>query len=201
MTETADKTADTRTRIDALVGELVDNGDLDSLVHLARLVGAAQDALTDDMVGRLAGLAGDSLDMLDRVNRSGVIRALPAIAAMVDNGDLERITHLARLLGSAEDALTDDMIGRLAGLAADGLALADRVTRSPAVPRLLALLERDEVLDGVAALLEGLGAARAELRATPSAGGGLGEILRLARDPQTQEALRFMNALAGHLKR
>ncbi|AOV15748.1 hypothetical protein BJI67_00555 [Acidihalobacter aeolianus] len=201
MTETADKTADTRTRIDALVGELVDNGDLDSLVHLARLVGAAQDALTDDMVGRLAGIAGDGLDMLDRVNRSGVIRALPAIAAMVDNGDLERITHLARLLGSAEDALTDDMIGRLAGLAADGLALADRVTRSPAVPHLLALLERDGVLDTLATLLEGLGAARAELRSAPPSSGGLGEMLRVARDPQTLDALRLMTGLASQLRK
>lgn len=201
MTETADKTADTRTRIDALVGELVDNGDLDSLVHLARLVGAAQDALTDDMVGRLAGLAGDSLDMLDRVNRSGVIRALPAIAAMVDNGDLDRLSHLARLLGSAEDALTDDMIGRLAGLAADGLALADRVTRSPAVPRLLALLERDEVLDTLVTLLEGIGAARAELRSAQPSTGGLGEMLRVARDPQTLDALRLMTGLVSQLRK
>ncbi|AOU99352.1 hypothetical protein BI364_16710 [Acidihalobacter yilgarnensis] len=199
MTETADKTANTRVRVEALIGELVDNGDLDSLVHLARLVGAAQDALTDDMVGRLAGLAGDSLDMLDRVNRSGVIRALPAIAAMVDNGDLERITHLARLLGSAEDALTDDMIGRLAGLAGDGLALLDRITRSDGIPRLLGLIERVEVQDALAALLEALATSRSEQREPTS--GGLGEMLRLARDPQTHEALRFMVNLTGHLNK
>lgn len=199
MTETADKTANTRVRVEALIGELVDNGDLDSLVHLARLVGAAQDALTDDMVGRLAGLAGDSLDMLDRVNRSGVIRALPAIAAMVDNGDLERITHLARLLGSAEDALTDDMIGRLAGLAGDGLALLDRITRSDGIPRLLGLIERVEVQDALAALLEALATSRSEQREPTS--GGLGEMLRLARDPQTHEALHFMVNLTGHLNK
>ncbi len=88
----------------ALVEELVANGDLDNLVHLARLIGSAQDALTDDMVNRLAATAAGGLDLLDRANRSGVARALPAIAELVDNGDLDRLVELARLVGSAQDA-------------------------------------------------------------------------------------------------
>lgn len=199
MTETADKTTDTRVRAETLVTELVDNGDLDSLVHLARLVGAAQDALTDDMVGRLAGLAGDSLDMLDRVNRSGIARALPAIAQMIDNGDLDRLTHLARLLGSAEDALTDDMIGRLARLAGDGLSLIDRIVRSEGILHLLALLERSEIQETLEALLKSLATGRELLSKEPPSPGGLGEMLRLARDPQTQNALRLMTHLISHL--
>ncbi|MBU2808883.1 hypothetical protein HF285_11590, partial [Acidithiobacillus ferrooxidans F221] len=74
------------------------------IVHLARLVGAAQDSMSDEMVGRMAGLASDGLDLLDRVNRSQVVHALPAISALVENGDLERIVHLARLVGAAQDS-------------------------------------------------------------------------------------------------
>ncbi|WP_455386107.1 hypothetical protein [Acidihalobacter prosperus] len=262
MTETADNVeSTTRARVEALVGELVENGDMDNLVHLARLIGSAQDALTDDMIGRLAGIAGGGLDMLDQVNRSGVVKALPAIAQLVENGDLERLTHLARLMGSAEDALTDDMIGRLAGIAgggldmldqvnrsgvvkalpvvthlvengdleriahlarligsaedaltddmigrlayvaSEGLSLLDRLTRSDGFLGMLRILERTEVQESFTAFLEAVCAARSEAVEAQPSGGGLGPMLKLARDPQTQDAMRFMVSLANHLKR
>ena len=101
MTEIATVQHTSRERVESLVDELVGNGDLDNLVHLARLVGSAQDALTDDMVGRLAATVGGGLDMLDRANRSGIAKALPAVAQLVENGDLERLVtgspgHLGR---------------------------------------------------------------------------------------------------------
>lgn len=68
---------------EALV-HLVRNGDLERIVHLARLLGAAGDSLSDEMVGRLAEVASDGLDLLDRVNRSHIKEALPAISALVD---------------------------------------------------------------------------------------------------------------------
>ena len=202
MTEAADNVeSTTRARVEALVGELVENGDLDNLVHLARLIGSAQDALTDDMIGRLAGIAGGGLDMLDQVNRSGVVKALPAITQLVENGDLERITHLARLIGSAEDALTDDMIGRLAYMATEGLSLLDRLTRSDGFLSMLRILERTEVQESFTAFLEAVCAARSEAIDAEASSGGLGSMLKLARDPQTQDAMRFMVSMANHLKR
>ncbi|APZ41717.1 hypothetical protein [Acidihalobacter ferrooxydans] len=183
------------------IAQMVDNGDLERITHLARLIGSAEDALTDDMVGRLAGIAGGGLDMLDRVNRSGVVKALPAIAQMVDNGDLERITHLARLIGSAEDALTDDMIGRRAHLASEGLSLFDRVTRSDGFMGMLQILERPDVQEAFTAFLEAVCIARTEAKEAAPSVGGLGPMLKLARDPQTQDAMRFMVSMASHLKR
>ncbi|MEJ2478662.1 MAG: hypothetical protein P8Y78_00540 [Acidihalobacter sp.] len=202
MTETADNVeSTTRARVEALVGELVENGDMDNLVHLARLIGSAQAALTDDMIGRLAGIAGGSLDMLDQVNRSGVVKALPVVTHLVENGDLERIAHLARLIGSAEDALTDDMIGRLAYVASEGLSLLDRLTRSDGFLGMLRILERTEVQESFTAFLEAVCAARSEAVDAQPSSGGLGPMLKLARDPQTQDAMRFMVSLASHLKR
>ncbi len=112
--------------------ELVNNGDLDRLAKLARVYGASEDALTDEMIGRLTQAAGDGLALMDQVNRAGLDRAIPAIAEMVNNGDLDRLVKLARVYGSAEDALTDEMVGRLTDTLGNGLSLLDRFSRGGA---------------------------------------------------------------------
>lgn len=177
------------------IAAMVKNGDLQRVADLARLLGSAQDALTDEMISRLAQTAGDGLDLLDRVNRSGIGRALPAIAQLVDNGDLERIVGLARLLGSAQDALSDDIISRLALLAGELMCLVDRLARNPGFFRLLELLGRPAIQDTLVGLLEGIGQAREELREAPPSKGGISGLLQLAKDPGTQDALRLASAM------
>ncbi len=191
---------ETRSRAEALVDELVANGDLDNLVHLARLIGSAQDALTDDMVTRLAATAAGGIDLLDRANRSGVARALPAIAALVENGDLDRLVELARLVGSAQDALSDDMVSRLARVASEGMILIDRLTRADGVMNLIRLLERPEVGETLATLLGALAEAHSRVQEAP-AKGGLGGAVRLMSDPGTQNALRLMAEIGKALGR
>ncbi len=187
-----------RSRAEALVDELVENGDLDNLVHLARLIGSAQDALTDDMVTRLAGTAAGGMDLLDKANRSGVARALPAISALVENGDLDRLVEMARLVGSAQDALTDDMVTRLARVASEGMILIDRLTRSDGFLNLIRLIERPDIGDTLATLLGALAEAHEAVRETP-AKGGLGGALRLVNDPGTQDALRLVSVIGKAL--
>jgi uncharacterized protein YjgD (DUF1641 family) len=173
-----------------------------------RLLAAARDSLTDEMVARLAGTATEAMDLLDRVNRSGLYRALPAIADMANNGDLDRMARLARLYSSAEDALTDDMINRLAETAAEGMSLLDRLNRGGAgrLVEMLAnmeasgslkriadtlpkLLERMDMLDRMLHAIEGAGvqAARA-----PKCSGGVGGLWNLMRDPDNQDALCYL---------
>ena len=98
--------------------------------ELERVAAAARDSLTDEMVSRLAGTAADAMDLIDRVNRTGLAKAIPALAEMVNNGDLDRLAKLARVYGSAEDALTDEMVGRLAETIGEGMSLLDQVNRS-----------------------------------------------------------------------
>ena len=181
------------------LAELVENGDLERVVHLARLAGSAQDSMTDDMVSRLAGTLGDGLDLLDRTNRSGIASALPALAQLVENGDLERIVHLARLVGSAQDALTDDMVDRLARVAGESLLLIDRLTRSDGFLRLIGIMEREEVQDTLAVFLEAISIARHEAMAAPSPRGGLGGMVRMAKDPDTQAAMQLLANMGKHL--
>lgn len=182
------------------LARMVRDGDLERVAGLARWAGSAQDALTDDIVARLAQTAGGGLDLLDRVNRSGIDRALPAIAELSENGDLERIVGLARLVGSAQDALSDDIIGRLALMAGELMCLVDRLARNPSFFRLLDLLGKPEVQNTLISLLEGLGSARRTVEQSPPPKGGLGGAAKLARDPGLHDALLFASAFGKQLR-
>ena len=199
MAKAATVRSTAQNRAQALLDELVANGDLDNLVQLARLVGSAQDALTDDMIGRLAGTVSGGLDMLDRANRSGVVKALPAISQLVENGDLDRIVNLARLVGSAEDALTDDMVGRLARVVSEGLFLIDRLTRSEGFMRMIAILERDDIQETLTQVLQAVSKARDDARTAPAAKGGLGAAMKQLSDPNTLAALQLLAGISRNL--
>ena len=178
------------------ISTLVSNGDLDRLVHLARLLGSAQDAVTDDIVGRVASVATDGMDLLDRVNRSGIAAALPAITQLVQNGDLDRLVGLARVMGAAQDALSDDIVSRLASMMGDGLSLLENANRS-GLDRLFEALERENL---VANLFDSLNRATEDARASGHSRGGIGGLWEIARDPNTQDAMRFFVAFGKHFR-
>ena len=196
------------------IAEMVNNGDLQRVVQLARVYGSAEDALTDEMVGRLTDAVGGGLSLVDKVNRAGLDRAIPAIAEMVNNGDLDRLVQLARVYGSAQDALTDEMVGRLAETIGEGLSLLDRFSRGGAL-RLVTLLERLEstgALERTAAVLpqlvDRLGMLETMLQCVdeaasekaPPSPGGLGGIWSIMKDPDNQESLRFLISIGKKLR-
>lgn len=195
------------------LAELVRNGDLERLVGLARTYGAAQDALSDEIVGRLAEAASGGLELLERANRAELGRAIPVLARLVANGDLERLTHLARVLGAAEDALSDEMITRLAEAVGGAISLADRVQRAGA-DRLIGALERlaaggaldrldarlDQLGQGMELLERVLGALEAAAREAKPASGGIGGLWRLLSDAENQRTLRYLLALGRQLR-
>jgi uncharacterized protein YjgD (DUF1641 family) len=163
-------------------------------LELERLVAAGRDALTDEMVSRLSATLADGMDLLDKVNRSGVSGALPAISQLVANGDLDRLVALARTYGAAQDAMTDDMVARLAETIAESLSLIDRMNRA-GFDRLVGSIERLAVV--LERTMSALDAASREMGAKPAAAGGFGGLWQLMRSPENQETLRFLLA-AGH---
>ncbi|WP_297475731.1 hypothetical protein [Ferrovum sp.] len=196
-----------------MMTELKESEDFPS-AEAEHLVTAARDALSDEMVSRLAGFCSEGMDLMDRVQRSGLTRAIPVLADMVDNGDLDRISQLARVYQAFQDALTDDMVGRLAETVGEGLSMLDRFNRGGG-GRLLHMLERLEAsgalerivqslpalldkLDRVVGLLDGLEAA-STAKQTPS-GGGLGGLWNLMTRRETQEALQFLTALSQQMR-
>ena len=199
-----------------VLAEMVNNGDLERLAQLARVVGAAQDAVTDEMVGRLSEAVSGGVELIDQVNRSGLEKALPILSRLVNDGDLERIAQLARVLGSAQDAMTDDMVGRLADTLSNGMTLVDRLNRGGA-DRLVSLLERMESNGSLERLVDGLPkllgrvsmleqmltcfeSASSEVKPERASGGGVGPLWQMMRDAENQETLRFMLALGKHLR-
>ncbi len=182
------------------IAAMVRNGDLQRIADLARLAGAAEDTLSDDIVARISGAAAGGLDLLDRVNRSGITRALPTITRMVESGDLERLAGLARLVGAIEDSLSDDIVNRLATVGTELAALVDKLARTAGFVRLIDVLGRDEVQCALVDLADSACAAKRELaQQAPSRGGAL-SLLRIASDPGTQTALRFAALVAGHMR-
>lgn len=196
------------------LAQMVDNGDLQRLVNLARVYGSAEDALTEEMVGRVAAAASDGLSLMDQVNRSGLEKALPTLTRLVADGDMERLAQLARVYGAAQDAMSEEIIGRLSEAMSEGLSLLDRLNRGGAgrLVEMLAKLEASGSLQRVAALLPtfvdrldmvgGLlesmetAAKQAEAERTE---GGLISMYRMLTDARTQETLRFMLALGQHM--
>ena len=185
-------------------------------LEVQRVIAAARDSLTDEMVTRLAATAGETVVLLDQINRAGLARALPALTQMVNNGDLERLSHLARLYSSAQDALTDEMVSRLAETMGNGLSLLDRFSRGGAdnVVRMLESLQASGALERLSTMLpqliERLGmvqdllqavddAAAASRAARPSPG-GIGGLWQMMRDPEAQDTLRFLLAVGKQLR-
>ncbi len=169
--------------------------------EIERLVASAQDALTDDMVVRLSATLGDGLDLLDRVNRSGIVRALPAITQLVENGDLDRLISLARLVAALEDSLSDDIVNRLSIVATEMAALVDKLARNEGFMRLIDILGREEVQCALIDVAEATCAAKSQVSELPATKGGIGGLWQLAKDPGTQEALRFMALVSKQLRK
>jgi len=181
-----------------------------------RVLAAARDSLSDEMISRLAGTATDAMDLIDRVNTTGLYRAIPALADLVNNGDLDRLAKLARVYGSAEDALSDEMISRIAETAAEGMSLLDRLNRGGAgrLVELLAHLEASgdlhriaeaiprlvDRLDTLEGMLHGFEAAGEATEKGARAAGGFGGLWSMMRDPDNQDALRFLINLGKEMR-
>ncbi len=198
------------------LARLVEDGDLERLAQLARVYAAGQDAVTDEMVTRLTDAVGGGLALIDQVQRAGLERAIPALVELVDNGDLQRLVKLARLYSSAEDALTEEMVGRMAETIGSSLSLLDRLSRGGG-ERIVAMLERLENsgalekmattlprilerLEQVHTLLECIEQAATASDKAPRSAGGLGGLWRTMRDPETQDTLNFLMLLGKQLR-
>jgi hypothetical protein len=183
--------------------------------EIQRVIEAGRDSITDEMVGRLAASAAESLDLIDRAGRAGLSKAIPPLAEMVNNGDLERLAQLARVFHAAQDALTDEMIGRLAETFGEGVSLLDRLNRS-GIWRLVEVLEHLEStgalerianslpqllerLDMVAGLLNCLESAAKKSQTQPATG-GIGSLWRIMTDEKTVRSLQFMQSISEQMQ-
>jgi uncharacterized protein YjgD (DUF1641 family) len=168
---------------------------LDSATAMQRLGQGACDALTDEMIGRLSETISNGMTLLDQINRSGLDKAIPVLAQMAQNGDLERVAQMARLIGSAQDSLTDEMVGRLTEMVSGGMTLLDQVNRNGAA-RLINILTR---LETVEAMLEGVQEAAHSVERNPPPA-GLRGLWKMITDRDNHKVMHFFMAVGKELQ-
>jgi len=122
----------------------------------------------------------------------------PQIPPTLNEAAVHDLVDLINLLASARDAMSDAMVTRLARTVSEGVALLDRLTRNEGLMRLLQVLDRPENQYHLISLSEALSQVSRELATAPPARGGIGGLLRLAREPGTQEGLRSLSLLGKY---
>ena len=146
--------------------------------ELERLVGAAQDALTDTMVERLSTTAANTLDVVDRLNdedtRDAIHFAVDRLTELHRTGGLETLFEMVTLLHAAREAATDNIIERMFGF----------------VEVMLNNVATEEMAELVDDLRLSVDQAAAKADSRP-AKGGLVSTLSLLSKPETQRSLQF----------
>ena len=105
-------------------------------------------ALTDEMIAKSLAAQEAGSALVGQIEASGLAEAIPMLGAMVENGDVKRLSNLARMYAAAEDAVTDEMVTRVGEAVGGGLALIDQVQRSGlerALPALVELVDNGDL--------------------------------------------------------
>lgn len=122
----------------------------------------------------------------------------PQAPLMLDRAAVDSLVEMINLLASAKDAMSDEIVTRLARTASEGMTLLDRLTRNEGLMRLLQVLDRPESQYLLISLADALAKMSRELAAAPPAKGGILGLLRLAREPGTQEGVRALSLLGKY---
>ncbi|MEK9941483.1 MAG: DUF1641 domain-containing protein, partial [Gammaproteobacteria bacterium] len=124
-----------------------------------------------------------------------------APAAPDQTQDLGKLIEIAAAISAAQDAMTDDIVTRLASAIGEGMILMDRLTRNQGLMALLQALNHPEVQDRLEVLADALrsGPLLDSSAENENPSGGYGGLLRLAKNPDVQDAIyvlaRFVKVL------
>jgi len=114
---------------------------------------------------------------------------------MLDEASINSLVEMINLLAAAKDAMSDQMVTRMAHTASEGMNLLDHLTRNKGLMYLLQALERPEIQVYLIGLSDALSQMSREIASSPPAKGGILGILRLVSNPGTQEGLRSLSLL------
>lgn len=123
------------------------------------------------------------------------------VAVGLDEASIASLVEMLNLLASARDAMSDEIITRLAGALSEGITLLDRLTRNEGLIYLLQELDRPENQRFLVSMANAFTEASKELSATPQAKGGLLCAMRLAKEPGVLEGLRLVSMIGARLSK
>jgi uncharacterized protein YjgD (DUF1641 family) len=118
---------------------------------------------------------------------------------VMSEADLQRLVEVAHLVTSAQDAMSDEIVHRLASALSEGITLLDRLTRNEGMIHMLREMDRLENQRFLICLSNAFTAASRDLATLPPARGGLMELLKLVSDPGVQEGLRLLAIVASKM--
>lgn len=122
----------------------------------------------------------------------------PQVLPALDEATVNSLVEMINFLASAKDAMSDEIVTRLARTASEGMTLLDRLIRNEGLMRLLQVLDRPESQYLLMSLADALAKMSRELATAPPAKGGIMGLVQLARAPGTQEGLRALSLLGQY---
>ena len=123
----------------------------------------------------------------------------PQIPPTLDEATVNSIVEMINLLAAARDAMSDEIVTRLARTVSEGMTLLDRLTRNKGLMRMLEALESPQGQQLLIGLSEAFRVSNQDIATTVPAKGGLGGLLSVARQPGTQEGMRILAIVGQHL--
>lgn len=157
------------------------------LGEMERLTLAARDALTDNMVERLATLGGNAFELLDRLNdpttSEAVHNLIDRLTELHKVGALDTVCDLAMLLHASRNALTDNMIERLSMFVESMINTVGNEAMGELAENARLALEE----------------AAQESKGAPARGGMIATLSLLSK-PETQRSLAFLLAFSTKLQ-
>ena len=156
--------------------------------EFTRLAQAAQEALTDHIVERLATTGANALELIDRFNdddtRTALHRTIDRLTELYKVGALDTLFDMVMLLHAARNAATDNIVERL-------FALVEQLINTVATEDMAMLAGN---------LREALAEAAEETKDLKPRTGLL-SARALITKPETQQGLAFLLAFAEKLRR
>ena len=156
--------------------------------EITRLAQSVRDSLSDSMVERITGTAGNALEVVDKLNepdvKEGLMTLLDAVGSLQRTGALQTIIDALFMVHAMRSAATDSMVDRAFAFIehmANNLGTEDIATLAHEAKGAM-----DDAIDSCN---------------IPGGGGGLMGTMRMLSQKDTQEALRFMLSFSCSLKK
>lgn len=152
------------------------------------LINAAQDALTDGMVERLAETGGNALEVLDRLNdedtRDAMLNIMDRLTELQRSGALDTLFDLVVLAHGMRSAMTDSMVERLV------IWMETMVSN----------VANEHLAEFAGETVDAMHDAAIETAAEKSSGGLMSTVSMLSK-PETQQALKFLMTFAAKMQK
>lgn len=140
-----------------------------------------------------------AIDMQQAPQTPSTTGEAPRDTSVLDEAAVQQVVEIIHLLGSAKDAMSDEMVARIANTASEGLTLLDRLTRNQGLMRLLKVLDGPDCQHLLTSMADALAETSRDMASSPPASGGVSGMWHLAREPGTQEGVRMLSRFGQHL--